>query len=98
MKVRWTPTARITYFNILDYLEEAWTENEVQVFVEEVEKVLVQIRNNPELFQASGTMKNIRKGFISKHTTLYYRIKPGRKELVLLTFWDNRQEPDKLAF
>jgi hypothetical protein len=38
MIIRWTPTAIKTYFKVLDYLEEAWTKNEVQNFADEVEK------------------------------------------------------------
>jgi len=98
MKISWTPTAIVGYFNILDYLEEVWTEREIQNFISEVDKLLEQIAKNPELFQSSRKKKNVRKGFITKHNTLYYRVKPGKDELELLTFWDNRQDPNKLAF
>ena len=98
MKINWTPTARQTYFNILDYLEEAWTEREIQSFINQVDKLLIRIAGNPEMFQESRNKKNIRKGFITKHNTLYYRVKPRKKELELLTFWDNRQDPEKLVY
>ncbi len=96
MKISWTPTARKTYFNILDYLDQAWTKREVLNFVDEVEKVLSQIKENPDMFEASRKKKNIRKGYITSHNSLYYRVKPRNKELELLTFWDNRQDPEKL--
>ncbi len=98
MKISWTPTAIKTYFKVLDYLEEAWTKNEVQNFADEVEKVLNQIAENPGMFEASRKKKNIRKAYITRHNTLYYRIKPIKKELELLTFWDNRQNPEKLMY
>ena len=98
MKISWTPTARKTYFNVLDYLEEAWSKREVQNFADEVEKVLNQITENPDMFEASGKKKNIRKGYITRHNALYYRVKPGKKELELLTFWDNRQDPVKMMY
>ncbi len=98
MKISWTPIARKTYFNVLDHLEEAWTEREIQNFISEVDKLLAQIAKNPEMFQESRKKKNIRKGFITKYNTLYYRVKPRKKELELLTFWDNRQNPEKLAY
>jgi len=96
MKISWTPTAIKTYFKVLDHLEEVWTKKEVQNFADEVEKVLNQIAENPEMFEASRKKKNIRKGYITRHNSLYYRIKPIKKELELLTFWDNRQDPEKL--
>lgn len=98
MKIIWTPTARITYFKVLDYLVENWTKNEVASFVTEVESLLNQISNHPEMFQASRKKKNVRKALITKHNTLYYRIKSGNKELELITFGDNRQNPNKLTY
>ena len=98
MKVTWTPTAKKTYFAVLDYLEEVWTEKEIQNFIREVNTLLNQISNNPEMFQSSRKKKNIRKGFITKHNSLYYRIKLRKKELELLTFWDNWQDPGKLNY
>ena len=98
MKISWTPTARISYFNVLDHLAENWTIREVESFINEVESLLTKIANNPEMFQASGKKKNVRKGLITKHNTLYYRIKPRKKELELITFWDSRQDPGKLRY
>jgi plasmid stabilization system protein ParE len=98
MKVSWTPTARKTYFKVLDYLEEAWTKREMKNFADKVESVLAQIIETPHMYEASRKKKNVRKGLITKHNTLYYRIKPRKKELELITFWDNRQDPKKLAY
>ena len=98
MKISWTPTARKTYFKVLDYLEEAWTKKEIKNFVDKVEDVLKLIVDDPHMFEASRKCKNVRKGFITKHNSLYYRIKPRKKELELITFWDNRQDPKKLAY
>ncbi len=98
MKVRWTVTAKGSYFNILEYLEESWSEKEVLNFISEVDSLLKQISINPKMFQESKAKRNIRKGFISKHTTLYYRFRPRKKELELLSFWDNRQDPNKLVY
>ena len=98
MDISWTPIARRSYFKILDHLEAAWTEKEIQNFINEVNDLLEQIRQNPEMFQQSRKRKNIRKGLVTKHNTLYYRVRSRRKELQLLLFWDNRQDPDKLPY
>ena len=86
MKISWTPTARKTYFNVLDYLEEAWTKREVQNFADEVEKVLNQIAENPGMFEASRKKKNIRKGYVTSYNSLYYRVKPKKMNLNFLPF------------
>jgi len=97
MDIVWTSMARHTYFKVLDHLEKAWTEKEIQNFINEVDSLLDQIKQNPEMFEESRKKKNVRKGFVSKHNTLYYRVRPRKKELQLLLFWDNRQDPEKLA-
>lgn len=98
MKVRWTSTSKVTYLDVLSYLDENWTKRELQNFVDTVEKVISQIVAEPYMFEASNKKKNIRKGFVTKYNTLYYRIKPRKKEIELLTFWDNRQDPNKLSY
>jgi hypothetical protein len=42
--ITWSPTARITYLNILEYVEDNWTHKEVNAFVNQTEKVLKLIR------------------------------------------------------
>jgi plasmid stabilization system protein ParE len=98
MKISWTPTARITYFKVLDHLAENWTIREIKNFADEVEAVLSQIVVNPYIFEASRKSKNVRKGFITKHNALYYRVRPRKKEIELITFWFNAQSPAKLFY
>ncbi|MBD3182970.1 type II toxin-antitoxin system RelE/ParE family toxin [Candidatus Poribacteria bacterium] len=98
MEILWTPTARHTYLKILDYLEKAWTEKETQNFISEVDCLLEQLKQNPEMFEESRKKRNVRKGFVTKYNTLYYRVRPRKKELQLLVFWDNRQDPEKLPY
>ena len=98
MKIRWTPTARSTYFKILEYLSKDWTIKEVATFVYETEHTIAQIAENSLMFKASKKKKGIRKGFITEYNSIYYRIKPRKKEIELLTFWDNRQNPLKSKY
>ncbi|HLG39810.1 MAG TPA: hypothetical protein VI461_09085 [Chitinophagaceae bacterium] len=98
MKISWTPTARITYFEVLDHLAEKWTIIEIKNFADEVENVLSQIAENPYMFEATRKSKNIRKGFVTKHNALYYRVKPRKKEIELITFWFNVKAPYKLIY
>jgi hypothetical protein len=98
MKVSWTPTARKTYFKVLDYLQESWTKRELENFINKVGHVIIQIEENPAMFETSRKKKNIRKGFVTQHNSLYYRIKPKKKEIELLLFWDNRRDPKKLLY
>ncbi len=95
MKISWTPEARISYFNILDYLLSNWGQKELQNFVDMTDSVLRQIQMNPGMFKRSKK-KNIHIGFISKHTSLFYRV--TLDEIQLLTFWDNRRDPSQRKY
>lgn len=98
MKVLWTPTARITYLKIIEYLEENWTSNEILRFNSKTEKTIKQIQKNPGLFIALNKDQNIRKGFIVKQISLVYRVVAEKDEIHLITFWDNRRNPGDLKF
>ncbi len=94
MEVIWSPKAQKSYIRIADFILENWSKKEVKKFSDITSATILKIANNPQLFIASKRKKNIRKGFITKHTSLLYRIKSDSIEL--LFFWDNRQDPKKL--
>jgi hypothetical protein len=60
-----------------------------------LELVLKAIQRNPRLFTASMINKKVRKAFIDRNNSLFYSINVYRKQIILLTFYDNRQDPRK---
>jgi len=91
--VIWSPTARFTYYNILEYLTENWTIKEIERFTDRTEEVINHICNNHLLYpysMESDTYKCV----VLKQVSLFYRVKTNSIEL--LVFWDNRQDPAKL--
>ncbi|MFI5162982.1 MAG: type II toxin-antitoxin system RelE/ParE family toxin [Sphingobacteriales bacterium] len=89
----WSPKARLTYYQILDYLDEKWTLREIENFIDRTEEALTHISQNPLLYQYSAQSK-VYRCVIVKQVSLFYKIKSDRVEL--LRFWDNRQDPSKL--
>jgi len=98
MKVLWTPTARTTYLEIIEYFEENWSNREILRFNSKVEKTIKQIEKNPRLFVASKHDENIRRGFVVKQISLIYRIVPEKNQIHLIAFWDNRRNPKNLKY
>ncbi len=96
MKINWTPAALLTYFKVLDFIYRQWSIKEAENFVHLTEQTISKIAEYPYLFKASKRKKNVRKGFITEHNSLYYRVKPRKKEIEIISFWDNRQDPSKL--
>lgn len=89
----WSPVARITYYKILEYLEQNWTTKEIENFIYRVEYVIQHIKKNPLQYPASKE-KNIHRCVVAKQVSLFFRLKEGNIEL--LVFWDNRQDPAQL--
>lgn len=91
--ITWSPTAKLTYYQILEYLEERWTIKELEAFISRTEEVINRISNNPLLYPCSEEA-GIHKCVVVKQVSLFYRIEAASAEL--LVFWDNRQDPAKL--
>lgn len=92
-EIIWSPIARISYLNILEYLRENWPEIVIEQFIFRTEEVLNYIGKNPHLY-AYSTEMDAYKCVVVKQVSLFYKIKNNSAEL--LVFWDNRQKPDKL--
>ncbi len=95
-KIIWSAEARQTYFSIIDYLHTEWSDKEIVNFVNRVNYKLDLLVTQPNLGATHKRKYNIHKTVIHKHTSLVYHVKPIKKEIVLLTFWDGRQNPLKL--
>lgn len=98
MKIIWTNRALISYFKIADYLKEEWGETVTKNFEAEVERTILKISESPLMFKTSKKYKNVRKDFITKHNTLFYRVKPRKNIIEILIFWDNRQDDNKSPY
>jgi plasmid stabilization system protein ParE len=98
MKVSWSAQAKKDYYKVLDYLHENWSANEVKNFIDKAEEVIKVIQKHPQTFTETTRKKHVRKGLVTKHNYLFYKVKPNKKEIILLTFWDTRQSPNKLKY
>ena len=90
----WSPLARTTYYQILDYLNEEWTFREIENFIDRTEEALTHISQNPLLYMYSKE-NDTYKCVLVKQVNLFYRLKSERVELLI--FWNNYQDPSKLV-
>lgn len=91
--VIWSPSARLSYYQILEYLEERWPIKVLENFINRTAEVLNLICKNPLLYPFSKESE-IHKCVVVKQVSLFYRIKETSVELLI--FWDNRQSITKL--
>lgn len=94
MKIIWTSLASKSYYLIIDYLLEKWDLKVVENFINEVEKSMLLIKNNPEFFEKWEANSNYRRGYINELVSFYYRI--NGNEIVIHLFWGYYQSPRKL--
>ena len=85
MKISWSPQAKKEYEKILLYLNESWSIKEIENFIIKTETVLNGIQENPYMFVKSTKKKNVCKALINKQNSVFYHIKPLKKEIVLLS-------------
>lgn len=89
LEIVWSKLAVVGYSKILKYLDEQWTEKEVQNFEEGVASFLKVLSEHPQMLQES-TSKGLRRGPINRLTILTYRI--TKDELQIVNIRSSRQQ------
>ncbi len=95
-KIAWTPEALQTYLQIINYLEQKWTEREIKNFAQSVEDKIELLKSFSGIGSLFDKKRKLRKTLVHKHVQLYYRIRPVKKQIELVSFWNTYQNPDKL--
>ncbi|WP_121665608.1 type II toxin-antitoxin system RelE/ParE family toxin [Mesonia aquimarina] len=95
-EVIWSPSAENDFESILNYLQLNWDDRIVNRFINKVDDNINLIIKDSKIFPVINEDLQIRKSVISKQSTLYYREKTGKLEIVRL--FDSRQDPNKLKF
>jgi len=91
-KVVWTLEASESLDQIVCYLEQNWSEKEIVTFIQKANRVILLISKQPHLFNISEK-RNIRKAFISRNNSLFYKTDETNQRIILISFWDNRRNP-----
>ena len=96
LEVYWAKRADRKFDQIINFLIKEWGENVARAFVKKVYDFLDILSEFPEIGTIENTEKGIRGFTVVKQVDLFYR-KKGNK-IILLTFFDNRQNPKKKRF
>ncbi len=91
----WTSEALMTFEDRIEYLKIHWTEKEISNFKKRVNEYLDVLKEKPLIGKNPGKLKNVHIGLIIKQVSLIYRVKSTIKEIELISFIDNRQNPRK---
>lgn len=95
MRIIFSEVANISYENIIEFLSETWTEKQINMFIDEAEKVVGKLKDGKfKLYQKHS--KDIRSALIGKkHVWMFFRMENPHTIRVLL-FFDMRQDPQKI--
>lgn len=93
LKIEWSPRATNEYLNLIDYLLNEWGEKATIKFSNRLQTILTNISKSPKMYPATVNRENVRRCVVSKQTSLYYRVKKEKIEIVTLFY--TRQNPLK---
>ena len=96
LKIKWSKRADKKFDKILDYLLINWGDSVTTQFVRKVYEFLDILSEHPEIGSLENNEKQIRGFTIVKQVNIFYRVKESY--IVLLDFFDNRQNPKKKRF
>nr|WP_294944911.1 type II toxin-antitoxin system RelE/ParE family toxin [uncultured Mucilaginibacter sp.] len=88
--IEWSDEAKETFDVIVLIIEDKWSTRQASVFIKRVRRVLQMIAVHPDMYKASIS-GDVRQAVISKQTSMYYKVE--ERSIIVLYFWDNRQEP-----
>lgn len=96
LELYWTRKAGFRFEKIIEYIEAEFGEKVAKVTAQNIHHTLDILSIFPELGSIENIEFNIRGLVISKQITLFYQIRTDR--IVLLNFYDNRQQPERIRY
>lgn len=97
LRVVWTDEAIKELKTITYYLEQHWTEKELNKFYNILEQQIALISQHPKAFHLIGK-KDVRASVLAKQTTIFYTLETDLKQIRIQSVFDTRQDPEKLNF
>lgn len=91
LEIKWSKKAMNDFELIQMYLQATWGDSSVKKFTRKVFNTLDLLAEFPKLGTIEREELGIRGLVIVKQLTVFYQIRS--KEIILLRFYDNRQEP-----
>ncbi len=96
LEIYWTKRAATKFDKIIEYIDTEWGENVAKAFARRVYDFLDILSEFPEIGTIENNGKGIRGFTIVKQINIFYRISGHR--IILLNFFDNRQNPKKKKY
>lgn len=86
-----TKKANETFDLIQQQILVRWGEKSLKKFDKRIYEVLMLLAETPFIYKEEPRYPNVRKATVHKNCSLYYKV--SEYQVVLMFFWDNRQQP-----
>ena len=96
LEILWSKRADKKFDNILDYLLSEWGERVTESFVKKVYDFIDTLSEFPEIGTIENKDNQIRGFTIVNQINVFYKV--SGYQIILLDFFDNRQNPEKKRF
>ncbi|WKS94535.1 type II toxin-antitoxin system RelE/ParE family toxin [Riemerella columbina] len=93
--ILWTDTAKKSFDDNITYLLEDWTEKEIENFINKTDAAIENIRYQPYIGKSINGYPEYRSLLVVPQISLVYRV-VNNYEVLLITFFNNYQNPYKL--
>jgi plasmid stabilization system protein ParE len=93
MQVIITEEAEQSLDEIIDYLRQNWSQLVIDKFIENIKLTINRIQKFPNSFPVSNFV-NAQRALVSKQVVMFFKVEENR--IIVLLFWDARQNPEKL--
>ena len=94
VNILWSETAKIDYWDNIEYLQKEWTLSEVYNFIDEVDNLLLKLSAYNLTFKTTF-YKNTFEVPVVKQINLFYKFEG--ETIVLLRFCNNYQDKKKFT-
>ncbi|WP_018674532.1 type II toxin-antitoxin system RelE/ParE family toxin [Riemerella columbina] len=93
--ILWTDTAKNSFNDNIAYLLEDWTQKEIENFIDKTDSAIENLRYHPYIGKPVSGYSDYRNILIVPQISLIYRV-VNTYEILLITFFNNYQNPYKL--
>ncbi len=93
-EVEWSGDAVEDFEEIITWLEQHWSEEIAADFAIRVSEVIQILQKMPFAYRVISKKRAVRRCVISKQTSMFYKVQ--KNKVILLAFFDSRQNPDEL--
>jgi ParE-like toxin of type II ParDE toxin-antitoxin system len=98
IEVNWSDEAIKTFQKNIDYLHEYWSDKEVIRFIQQTENIIIRLKKYPYSYPTGYKNKRYRKARLNKYIAVFYSYNKSNSKIVLLSFWNVKQDPSKLKY